>query len=447
MPLVLLGVSRGERVAPGRGALTLQLLTGRQVTTTPTSTTSTTPAAAPDLGRWRAALFVVFFATGVGMATWVTRTPAIRDGLGATTAEMGLVIAGLSVGSIIGIGVGGLLVARRGARFVVGSGLAAFALGLVVVAVGTLTAQALVVAAGLALVGYGMGSGEIGNNVSGVELEIAVGRSVVPGLHGAYSLGTVAGALVGLAANHVGLSVVAHLGVVTAGMVAGLLWLVRHVPAETGRIPVLTADSRASSDSQHLGGLEPGEQPRFAWVDRRLVGIGVIILGMALAEGSASDWLPLIVVDDYSSTAVLGSLIYAFFGAAMATGRLAGGRLIDRFGRATIMRTSSVVAAGGIGIVVVAPNLALAAVGVLLWGLGASLGFPVALSAAGDDPRYAARRATVVATAGYAAFLVGPPILGFLGEHIGLRHAIIVVLVAVAATTFAAGSVRPQPPR
>jgi MFS family permease len=421
-------------------------MTGHLVTTTPHSTTSTstTASAAPDLTRWRVALLVTFFATGVGMATWVTRTPAIRDDLGASTAEMGLVLAGLSVGSLIGIGLGGLLVARRGARFVVAGGLAAFALGLGVMAAGALTGQALVVMLGLALVGYGMGSGEIGNNVSGVELEIAVGRSIVPGLHGGYSLGTVAGALGGLAANSVGLPVPLHLGVVAASIAAGLLWLARHVPATTGRTH--TSGAATSAGDQHPTGTVQAGQPRFAWFDRRLIGIGIIILGMALAEGSATDWLPLIVVDSYDSTAVLGSLIYAFFGTAMALGRFGGGRFIDRFGRAGVMRASSLVAATGIGIVVLAPNLVLAAVGVLLWGLGASLGFPVALSAAGDDPRHAARRASVVATAGYAAFLVGPPVLGLLGEHIGLRHAIVVVLVAVAATTFAAGSVRPQAP-
>ena len=183
---------------------------------------------------------------------------------------------------------------------------------------------------------------------------------------------------------------------------------------------------------------------RLEWLDRRVVGLAVIILGMALAEGSASDWLPLIVVDGYGSTAAVGSMVFAFFGFAMAIGRLSGGRGIDRFGRAPVMRVSAVVAAVGIAVVMVAPALWLAVVGVLLWGVGCSLGFPVALSAAGEDPRYAAKRASFVATAGYAAFLIGPPMLGFLGQHIGIRHAIVVVLAVVLATLFAAGATRPR---
>lgn len=419
----------------------------------------TSPATAPprtvphSLTRWRIGLMIAFAGTGVGVATWVTRTPAIRDALGATTGEMGLVIAGLSVGSIVGISVGGLLVARYGARLVVVSGMASIALGTAVMALGVVLGEGLVVSAGLALFGYGMGSGEIGNNVSGVELEIAVGRSVVPGLHGCYSLGTVVGACAGILANHVDLPVPVHLLVVTALIAVGTAWLSRQVPALTGQVrrPPVDGDpvdgDPVDGDPASASRQESGSSPdrRFAWFDRRLIGLGVIILGMALAEGSAGDWLPLIVVDGFGSTAVLGSVIYAGFGAAMAIGRLGGGRVIDRFGRAPVMRTSALVAAAGIGIVVVAPNLALGAVGVLLWGIGASLGFPVALSAAGDDPLHAARRASFVATAGYAAFLIGPPALGLLGEHVGLRNAIIVVLVAVLSTIFAAGSVRRRP--
>lgn len=302
---------------------------------------------------------------------------------------------------------------------------------------GSATGQGVVVALGLAVLGYGIGSGEIGNNVSGVELEIAMGRSVVPGLHGCFSLGTVVGAVAGLAANHVGLPVAAHL-LLVAVVVAGVtVWLSRLVPADTGRVTASTDAEDPASAPVATGWL--------ALVDRRLLGLGVIILGMALAEGSASDWLPLIVVDGYGSTATLGSAVYAFFGTAMAAGRFGGGRLIDRFGRVAVMRTSAFVGAAGIGTVVLAPNLGLAAAGVLLWGVGASLGFPVALSAAGDDPRDAARRASLVATSGYAAFLVGPPLLGFLGERVGLRDAMVVVLVAVLVTSVAARAVRPRP--
>ncbi|MGW8484574.1 MFS transporter [Microbacterium sp. NPDC055903] len=378
----------------------------------------------------RAALLIAFLVNGLGMATWVTRTPAIRDALGASTAEMGLILAGLSVGSLIGISLGAVSVARFGSRFVILVGTAGVATGVAVIGVSAAAGTGVGVAVGLALFGFGMGLGEIGLNVEGVEVEIAFGRSVVPLLHGGYSIGTVIGAVLGILANAIHLPVVVHLGIMALLIAVSMVFIYRGSLQGAGR----TASSRGAEAAP--------ASTASAWLNGRTLALAVIILGMALAEGSASDWLPLIVVDGFELDAVAGALIYAFFGLAMAIGRVGGGYVLDRVGRVIVMRTCAVVAAAGIALVAFAPTFWLAAVGVLLWGLGASLGFPVALSAAGDDPVHAARRASFVATAGYAAFLVGPPLLGFVGEHVTLRGAIVIVLAAVLATLFFADAVR-----
>ncbi|PRY14686.1 fucose permease [Kineococcus rhizosphaerae] len=391
----------------------------------------------PTPFRVRAALTTAFACTGLTMATWVSRTPAIRDLTHSSTAQMGLVIAGLSAGSMVGIAVGGTYVARTGARSVVRTGMLAIALGSVVVAAGAGLGHAPLVALGLAFLGFGMGSGEIALNVEGVALESVVGRTVVPSLHGAYSAGLCAGALLGLAANATHLPVPVHL-LAVAGLTAGATgWLVRNLATGTGREQ--QRRTRVPLRETVTGFLS-------VWRERRTLAIGVVVLGMALAEGSAGDWLPLIVVDGFGLTATTGSLVYAFFGAAMATGRFAGGPLLDRYGRAPVLLTSAGAAVVGIALVSFAPGIALAVVGVLLWGLGAALGFPVALSAAGDDPVGAARRVSAVATMGYLAFLVGPPVLGFVGEHVGLRGAILLVLVVVTVSgSFSRAVAKPSP--
>ncbi|MFE9235240.1 MFS transporter [Cellulosimicrobium funkei] len=368
--------------------------------------------------------------TGLGMATWVSRTPAIRDALEASTAQMGLIIAGLSVGSMIGIATGGVLVARRGARFVIAVGMLLILTGLAVIATGTVLAEGWVVAGGLAFFGAGMGAGEIGQNVEAVELEVKVQRSIVAGLHGFYSLGVFVGGMIGLAANALVVPVPMHLAVMLLIGLTTTLWLVRQLPARTGTNRPSASGAPTASPS--------------GWLDSRLLALVAIILGMALAEGSANDWLPLIVVDGFGQAATIGAVVYAFFGLTMAIGRFVGGAIIDRLGRAPVMRSSIIIAAVGIVIVITAPNVIVGALGVLLWGMGTSLGFPVALSSAGDDPIHAARRASVVATAGYAAFLIGPPVLGFLGEQFGIRNALLVVLVAVLASLIFAGAVKPR---
>lgn len=174
------------------------------------------------------------------------------------------------------------------------------------------------------------------------------------------------------------------------------------------------------------------------WRDRRLLLIGAIVLAMALAEGAANDWLPLLMVDGHGLDAAAGSLVYVGFAAAMTLGRFGGTFFLSRHSRATVVRASAVSGALGLCLVIFSDNTVVAAAAVLFWGLGASLGFPVALSAAGDSGPAETARVGLVATIGYIAFLVGPPTLGFLGDHYGLRPAMVVVLAFVAAAAFAA---------
>jgi fucose permease len=159
---------------------------------------------------------------------------------------------------------------------------------------------------------------------------------------------------------------------------------------------------------------------------------------MALAEGAANDWLPLLMVDGHGLDATVGSLVYVGFAAAMTLGRLCGTFFLVRFGRATVLRASALSGALGLVLVIFSDNVVVAATSVVFWGLGASLGFPVALSAAGDSGPDQTARVSLVAIIGYIAFLVGPPALGFLGDHYGLRTAMIAVLVFVASAIFIA---------
>src|SRR5699024_9244314 len=152
------------------------------------------------------------------------------------------------------------------------------------------------------------------------------------------------------------------------------------------------------------------------WKDSRLILIGCIVLAMALAEGTANDWLPLVMVDGHGLDATLGSAVYAIFAASMTVGRFAGGPIVARGGRSRL------------ALVAYVDHQAVAVTAAVLWGLGASLGFPLALSAAGDSGPNPAARVALASIIGYLAFLVGPPLLGFLGEAVGLRGALIVPL-------------------
>jgi MFS family permease len=168
-----------------------------------------------------------------------------------------------------------------------------------------------------------------------------------------------------------------------------------------------------------------------------------MVLAMALTEGVANDWLGVAVVDGYDAPAWIGSAAFALFVAAMTVGRVSGTVLLDAFGRLPVLWGSMGVAAAGVILVVLGQVPVLVTLGILLWGLGASLGFPVGMSAAADDPAKAAARVSVVATIGYTAFLGGPPLLGFLGSHLGVLHALLVVSVVLVPSALAVPAARP----
>ncbi|WP_340384366.1 MFS transporter [Streptomyces sp. SS7] len=380
--------------------------------------------------RRRRSLFLAFLIAGIAMSSWVTRTPAIRDRLEVSTAQMGLVLFGLSLGSMAGISLSGRLVSRFGTRPVIVWGTWLLIAGMAVICAGALASSVAGVTAGLCLFGAGMGGGDVAVNVDGTDVERISGRTTLPALHGCFSLGTVFGAAAGMAATAAGVPVHQHLAVVVLLVAGLLLFAARAIPAGTGRLV---------PEARREGGVE-GPHPA-VWKDGRLLLIGAIVLAMALAEGSANDWLPLLMVDGHGMDATAGSLVYAGFAAAMTVGRFTGTYVLDRFGRTTVVRASAASGALGLLIVIVSDSPVLAGAAVLFWGLGASLGFPLALSAAGESGPDETARVSLVAVIGYVAFLVGPPGLGFLGDHLGLRPAMLVVLGCVACAAFLAPAV------
>jgi fucose permease len=382
------------------------------------------------LRSWRNAMFVVFAACGFALAAWVSRTPAVRDTLAASTAEMGWLIFAIAGGAIFGLTSAGWLIGRFGARPVIRTALVTAAAGLAVIGVGAALASFAVVLAGLVVFGLGFGTCDVSMNVAGAANERALGRTVMPVFHATYSIGTLIGAGLGVLAQHLGLPVSVHLGLAALLMIIAVIPAARSLPAGIG---LATPGQPKLTTAERLA----------VWRDPRTLLIGLMVLGMGFAEGAAEDWLPLATVDGYGVSETVGAALFGVFVVTMTIGRLLGVTLIDRFGRVAMLRASALVAAIGLVITIFGPNAVTAAIGIALWGLGTSLGLPVGMSAAADDPRTAAARVSAAATVGYAAFLFGPPVLAFLGAHIGLLHAFGVVLVLVVVAGLIAPVARP----
>lgn len=379
--------------------------------------------------RHRAALFATSTMTGFGIASWITRTPAIRDALGASIEAMGIVILGLSIGSMIGILGAGVLVRRLGTRPLIVLGGVLPVVGMLLVALSAPAQLAAGVWGGLFLIGFGSGVAEIGLNVEAAAVERRIGRPVVPLLHACFSLGTVLGGVAGIAVTAARTPVLTHLLGATVVMAALAAFAALNLR------PVPRAAPRASSAAA------PAPRLRAVLTVQVLL-IAVITLAMAFAEGAASDWLPLLMTTDHGAPEAVGSLVFTGFALAMFVGRTAGTPLVARFGRAPVVRVCAAVGTVGVLLVVVSPSPVLTAAAAGVWGLGIALGFPLAISAAGDHPTDGDRRVSVVATAGYIAFLAGPPALGFLGEHLGLQAAMLVPAALLVVALLAAPATR-----
>lgn len=391
----------------------------------------TAPALRLEAKAARVALLVAFGSTGLALATYIGRTPAIRDALHASVAQMGRVIFCLSNGSVVGIPICARLVGRHGARLGILAGSMMLTGGLLLTGVGCNQHSLGVVSIALASCGAGLGFGEVAYNVEASALEAAIGRSILPSVHAAFSAGALSGGACAAAAVALNVSAPANLSAVAmlvfvAGIVVG-----RRVPASTGRVPRTPGRTRDGSQAPRV------------WSEKRTIFIGLTLLGGAFAEGTANDWLPLASQQGHHVGAAMASGLYSVFALAMMLTRISGGHLVDRFGRAPVLRIMCAVAALGMVLFIFGPNTPAIASGAALWGVGVALMFPLTLSAAGDDPDGAARRVGAVASLGYVAFLVGPAALGTVGQHWGLLHAFLPVVVCVLLAGVTANAVRP----
>lgn len=383
-----------------------------------------------SLRRRCIAVFCTFATVGVGLGTWITRTPELRDTLGASTSEMGFILFGMAVGSMTGVLRAGSLVRRVGTRSVVALGLALIIAGLTAIALAGAVSSPISAFLGLASFGIGMGSIDIAINLEGVNIERILGRAILPALHGSASLGTGAGAAVGIVAHAQQVPLAAHLLLTSVLTLVSGMCIVAWLPGGFGRQPGRRSRAHRASS---VGAGSPLRE-------RRMVLIGAVVLGMALAEGAGNDWLPLLMVDGHGYAEHQSSLVFAIFASCMGFGRLTGSPLVDRFGRSQVVRSSGLLCIAGIAVVILAEHAVVAGIAVAIWGLGASLGFPLAVSAANDGDGDRQPHVTAIARTGYLAFLMGPPALGLLGEAFGLRNAMVPVVLVVVLAVVSAGA-------
>jgi len=377
------------------------------------------------------AVYAVFILNGFMFASWASRIPQVRDGLELDPQRLGLVLLAIAIGSLISMPLAGVVISRLGAARTIMVMSIIGATGLATAAIGYQYGVAPVIP-GLFLLGLGSGTWDVAMNVEGAEVERRLGHSIMSRFHAGFSVGTVAGALLGSAMIALGVSVTAHL------VGVAMLVAMTATPAVRGFLPV------AHHDEHHEGAER--RSPLKAWTEPRTLLIGVFVFCMAFTEGTGVDWLGVAVIDGYDAAPALGSLTFAVFLAAMTLGRWFGPALLDEHGRVPVIRVTGLAAVLGLLLVVFGGSLAAAMAGAALWGAGVALGFPVGMSAAADDPRHSAGRVSVVSSIGYLAFLAGPPFVGFLGHEVGTLRSLTAAAGLVTLGVLLSGVLRPPAP-
>lgn len=400
------------------------------------------PTRAVSRARWL--LMGLFALAGITFSSWLARIPTVRDLLDLSTSELGVMLLIGSVGALLTVTVSGMVVQRFGSRVGIIASTAVLAVALVLMGVGPSIGSLTMLGVGIFLNGVAVALGNVPLNVESARIERAMGRTVIPQFHAAFSIGAVTGSALGATASHLGVSVTAQF---VAVAVLAVVWRLASLRG------VVLADAHGDRPRTHAvtpaGAATMGRRRRIAssldsWREPRTLLIGVVIMAAALSEGSANDWLSLAVVDGFDQTEAVGGAMLGVFVGAMTLVRLLGTRLIDRFGRVPVLRVSGVVSIVGLLLFGFAPSLTLAGVGVVLWGFGAALAVPVGIAAASDDPMRSAGRVAVVSSFASVASIAAPPLLGIAAASTGARHALVVIAVAMVASVLLAGRVAPE---
>lgn len=376
-----------------------------------------------NAARW--ACGYCFAMGGMVHGSVMGRVPALKSMTGVDEQQLGQALLGAGFGALLAFAFAGGLVRRYGSRAItVISGLALMAtfplLGLAQDVWG--------LAAAFLALGLTFATMDVAMNTQAVEVERRLGRPCISSLHGMYSLGGLVGA-VGAAA-FADLAPIWHFSLLAVIAVAILPFFARHL--FEGRPEPLE-----EAPAQRGWRLPPPA----------LIGLGLLTLCAFVSEGAVADWGALLLHQVLGASERLAALGFAAFSATMVLGRLFGDRLRVRFADEVLVRNLAWLAIVGMLLALFSPWVAGAIAGFALVGAGLSVVVPILIGAAGNRPGVEpSRGVAAVASFGYGGLLMGPPLIGFLAEHVGLRLSLLVVVGLCAGLVLKAPLVR-RPPK
>jgi len=395
-------------------------------------TLSRTSAPTREVRRARVAVGILFFTNGAIFANLLPRYPSIKAELGLTNVEFGAAVAASPLGALIaGLAAGVLIRRYRSARVAVAA--------TVVASIGILLAGLapgwLVLAMALFLAGAMDSITDVAQNSHALRVQRLYGRSIINSFHAVWSIGAVAGGLMGAAAAQIGLPLLLHLSisavVFSALAVLSLMWLLTGPEPEPGEGGAAHAHEPAADPE---GGVARGASPRALGLVAKygvLLALVVIASGGAIVEDAGSTWSAIYLSRDLGASAFVAGLGFISLQGMQFIGRMLGDRMVDRFGQRAVARLGGVLVLAGMGGALAFPGVVGTIVGFGVAGFGVATLIPAAMQAADELPGF--RPGTGLTIVGWLlrlGFLVSPPVVGAIADASSLRFGLLFIPAA-----------------
>ncbi|MBP2369072.1 MFS transporter [Pseudonocardia parietis] len=405
--------------------------------------------------RARSGVGLVFLTNGLVYANLLPRFPQIKDDLGLSNAQLGVAVAAMPFGALLAGLTAGALIARFRSSRVASFGMAAIALGVVLVAFAPAWG---LFAAAMFLVGAADSIVDVAQNAHGLRVQRRYGRSILNSFHALWSVGAVAGGLMGAAAAGIALPLGLHLGLssLLSVLIAVLVYpLLLPGPEDTERSehgpdgfvrPDGPDGTGGAGGAGRLGQRRPWAGLGLRTVLLLLV-FGVIANSGTVVEDSGATWAAIYLQGLGAGAAVAGLGFVALQGCQFV-GRLLGDRMVDRFGQRAVARAGGALVLAGMGLALAFPTVPGTIAGFGVAGFGVATLVPAAMTAADRIPGLAPGTGlTVVTWLMRVGFLLSPPVVGVVADATALRVGLLVVPLAGLVVLLVAVVLRPGPDR
>ncbi|WP_120633847.1 MFS transporter [Ruegeria sp. EL01] len=365
---------------------------------------------------WQAVVAAFIF-NGLLFGAWASRVPAFKGEFELEPSVLGVLLLALAGGAIVSFPLAGGLSERWGADRLTFWCSWGYAPALALLA---LAPSALTLGVALFVFGGFHGAMDVAMNGWGAKVEERLGRSTMSIFHAMFSLGAGIGAASGYVAARLEITTIWHFALVTA----------------FGSILAISVMNKATVVTSELRN-PISKRPFFSLPSGSLLLVGLIAFSNSVGEGAMADWSAVFLRLTSDADEARAALGYAVFSIMMVLTRLIGGVVVERLGSVTTTRASAGITFVGLMIAIFGGSFATALFGFALMGIGYAVVMPLVFSRAAADPNVPAGPAIAsVATFGYGGMLLGPPIIGFVAQLMGIRLSFL-ILAALAILAFA----------